>query len=509
MLKLIRAFIIASIAAVALTACDKTTMAQNNGLSIIAGSEIKNIEPLIAQASKDLGFPISIQYSGTIEGVETVKSSNDFDASWFGNSKYFYDTPESAKKIKLSEKIMLSPVIIGVKADSFAKNSLDNNKNYSWSDIASWVQQKNMTYGMSDPSLSNSGYIALMGVIYSTTNKGENINASDVKKDTLQNFFSGQKVTGKSSNWVMEQFNNSPIDFVINYESVILNNPTKLIPIYPHEGISTADYQFNLISAKTEKNELYKKFVAYFKQENIQSELVNKYKYRSVNNQVMAKQSLFKENQLLVEMPFNPSADLSDSILEAYFNTYKKPAKFAFVFDTSGSMKGEREILLKSVMKNLLSGNISKYASIRNREEVLVIPFNDIAYEIKKFNHNTTQDMNQYIQNLVMDGGTAMFDSVATAMVELNKDKKINGDKYRYSVIVFTDGASNQGGNFQQFKHWYNQQNFEKGSIRVFAISFGNSDINQLKELTQLTGGSVFDGNSSLAKAFRDIRSYQ
>lgn len=512
MIKFLRVLTIASLAAISLTACkDNNTpdAATANGLSIIAGSEIQNIEPLITQASKDLGFPISVKYSGTIEGVDAVKNSTDYDIAWFGNSKYFYDTPDSAKKIKQSEKIMLSPIIIGVKPDSFAKNGLSDKTNYSWANIASWVQDKKMTYGMSDPSLSNSGYVALMGVVYSTTNKGENLTVADVKKETLQQFFSGQKVTGKSSNWIMDQFNNSPIDFVINYESVILNNPIKLVPVYPQEGIVTADYQMILVNSDTTKSDHYKKLVAYLKKQDIQKKLVDTYKYRSINSEVMAKQTVFDDSKLLVEMPFNPSADLSETILDAYFNTYKKPAKFAFVVDTSGSMSGERATNLKSSIHSLLTGQISKYASIRDREEVLVIPFNDHAYDSVKFDSNHTADMNKYVQNLVMDGGTGMFDSVATAMLELAKDKKIHGDKYRYSVIVFTDGASNQGGNGIDFQQWYQKQHFEQGSIRVFAISFGEADTNQLKQVTDITGGSVFDGKSSLAKAFRDIRSYQ
>lgn len=512
MINIFRVFFVFFTVLFSLTACNVQNTpeaASQNGLSIIAGSEIQNIEPLITQASKDLGFPISIKYSGTIDGVEAVKSSDLYDIAWFGNSKYFYDTPESAKKIKLSEKIMLSPVIVGVKPDSFTKNKLVENQNYSWSDISSWVENKKMTYAMSDPSLSNTGYVALMGVVYSTTNKGENINSSDVKKETLQKFFAGQKVTGKSSNWVMDQFNQSAIDFVINYESVILNNPTKLIPVYPNEGIVTADYQMNLVTTDLKKNERYKQLTAYFKQSEIQKILLNTYKYRSVNTEVMAKQTIFDDSKLLVEMPFNPSNDLSDKILESYFNTYKKPAKFAFVVDTSGSMAGEREANLKSVINSLLTGQISKYASIRNREEVVVIPFSSQPYDMAKFDSKHTTEMNTYIQKLHMDGGTAMYDSVSSAMTQLLKDKQINGDKYSYSVIVFTDGASNQGSNGQDFQEWYKKQAIEQGSVRVFAISFGEADINQLKSLTEITGGVVFDGKTSLSKAFRDIRSYQ
>lgn len=161
------------------------------------------------------------------------------------------------------------------------------------------------------------------------------------------------------------------------------------------------------------------------KNADIQSQLVSTYKYRSVNNEVMSKQNIFNESKLLIEMPFNLSADLSDTILDSYFNVYKKPAKFAFVLDTSGSMAGDRATSLKSVINSLISGQISKYASIRDREEVLVIPFNDRPYDVAKFDSKQTAQMNQYVQNLRMDGGTGMFDSVATAMIELSKDKKL------------------------------------------------------------------------------------
>lgn len=498
------------ISVVILSAFTLSACAPKKSINIIAGSEIQNIEPLLTQASKDLGFDINIQYSGTIEGVEAVKTSDTYDVAWFGNSKYFYDTPESAKKIKLSEKIMLSPVIVGVKADSFTKNGLNEKNNYTWSDIASWVKNKNMTYAMSDPSISNTGYVALMGVVYSTTNKGENLTVADVKKDTLQQFFAGQKITGKSSNWIMDQFNKSPIDFVVNYESVILNNANKLIPVYPQEGIVTADYQMILVNNNIDKIDMYKQLTTYFKKPEIQKQLVNNYKYRSVSSEVMASQNLFDQNKLLIEMPFNPQADLSETILDSYFNTYKKPAKFAFVVDTSGSMgQDNRESNLKNTINSLLSGQISKYASIRDREEVFVVPFSDKPYDMAKFDNQHTKEMNAYIQKLTMDGGTAMFDSVASAMTELAKDQKVNGDKYRYSVVVFTDGASNQGGNAQEFKNWYIAQGFEPDSIRVFAISFGEADKDQLKALTETTGGAVFDGKTSLSKAFRDIRSYQ
>jgi Ca-activated chloride channel family protein len=499
----------------ALFGCQKSAQnaasdAAQNGLTIIAGSEINNIAPILQAAEAKLGFPINVKYVGTIEGVDTVKSGGDYSVAWFGNSKYFYDTPENAKRIKLSEKIMLSPVIVGVKESSFAKNGLKTDGVYTWKDIASWVKDKHMTYAMTDPSVSNTGYVALMGVTYATANKGENLTMNDVNANVLKDFFAGQKVTAKSSNWIMNVFDNDPnIDFVVNYESTILSNTTKskLIPVYPSEGIVTSDYPMLLLdSSKAEK---YKQLVAYLKSPEVQTQLVETYKYHSVLADVTAKQKVFDNAKLLIEMPFNPAPELSDSILTAYFNDYKKPAKFAFVIDTSGSMSGSREAELKQAVAALTSGQLSKFATIRNRESVIVVPFQSQPYDLQTFTDKQKTQLNDYVQSLRMDGGTAMFDAVAKAIVEMRADQKVNGDKYRYSVIVLTDGETNTGSDFNGFKEWYASQGITNGDMRVFAISFGDADMTQLKNMTELTGGSVFDGKKSLASAFREIRSYQ
>lgn len=488
---------------------DEQASAAQDGLTILAGSELQTIEPILKQAQDKLGFPINIKYTGTIDGVEAIKSGADYSVAWFGNSKYFYDSPDGAKRIKLSEKIMFSPVIIGVKEDSFAKNGLQKDGKYTWKDIANWVKDKKMTYAMTDPAVSNTGYVALMGVVYATANKGENLKLEDVNPKVLQDFFKGQKVKAKSSKWLMEAFNADPsMDFVINYETNILTNEgVKLIPVYPVEGIVTSDYPMLLLDNK--KADKYKQLVAFLKTVEVQKQLVENYKYHSFDANVMSQTKQFANSPLLIEMPFNPEAQLSDAILNAYFQEYKKPAKFAFVVDTSGSMSGEREEQLKNTVNKLLNGELGKYANIRSRESVLVVPFESKPYAEVTFTDQQKTQLNDYIQKLNMNGGTAMYDAVAQAIADLTADKKLNGDKYHYSIIVLTDGMSGQGANFEQFKDWYVKQNLKNGEMRVFAISFGDSDMKQLKDLTSLTGGNVFDGTKSLNDAFREIRTYQ
>ena len=476
-------------------------------LDVVAGSEIKSIEPVLKEMEKATGVALNIKYTGTIEGVEEVRTGA-YDVAWFGNNKYFYDDAQVAKKIKLSEKIMFSPVIVGVKESSVAKYKIDPSKSYTWKDISKWVSEKGMRYAMTDPSVSNSGYVALLGIVYSSANKGKSVKVEDVNEKVLQKFFEGQKLTAKSSNWIMEKFNkDSEIDFVINYESTVLNNSPKLVPIYPNEGIVTSDYPMMLINDK--KVEAYKTVVEYLKGVAVQKRLVNEYKYRAANSEAMMNQTVFDTTKLLVEMPFSPESDLSDEILSAYFNKYKKPAKFAFVLDVSGSMAGSRERMMKESIDKLVKGEISKFAKIREREEVFVIPFSDQVFGVSKFTSDYQKEMNTFVSNLRMGGGTAMYNAVAEGIIKLYEDKKVNGDKYRYSVIVLTDGVSNQGASYEEFKNWYYKNKMDKEGIKVFAIHFGDADMNQLNNLAGVTEGSVFDGQKSLAGAFKEIRAYQ
>ena len=162
---------------------------------------------------------------------------------------------------------MVSPVIIGFRKDSWNKLNVKNEK-ITWKKISEWVKNNKLTYAMSDPSESNTGYITLMGVSYSIANTGENLKVSDIPKEKIEEFFKGNTVKAQGSYWLMEEFKNSKADFIINYESVLLtyninNKNDELVLVYPDEGISSADYPLLLINPK--KQEIYKELVEYLK----------------------------------------------------------------------------------------------------------------------------------------------------------------------------------------------------------------------------------------------------
>ena len=79
-------------------------------------------------------------------------------------------------------------------------------------------------------------------------------------------------------------------------------------------------------------------------------------------------------------------------------------------------------------------------------------------------------------------------------------------DSYTKTVILMTDGESNNGGLYEITD--YLRSSEKAKNIPVYAITFGEASERQLSEITSLTNGKIFDGKSGLKKAFKEVRSY-
>ena len=99
----------------------------------------------------------------------------------------------------------------------------------TWRDIAKAAEARKFTYGMTDPSASNSGFSALMGVASALSGGGAALHAKRaiaVAPD-IRRFFAAQTMTAGSSGWLADQFVKQSgkldgPDGLINYESVLL-----------------------------------------------------------------------------------------------------------------------------------------------------------------------------------------------------------------------------------------------------------------------------------------------
>ncbi|HPT48727.1 MAG TPA: VWA domain-containing protein [Accumulibacter sp.] len=512
---------------------------------VLATSDLRDALPLQEMVEKATGVKLRFTFGGTMESTEAVLAGKaDADAAWFANARYLLSDAQGQSRVKLQEKIALSPIAVGVSES--AANQLHWTDpaiadRLTWKDIAAAAKAGKLTYALSNPATSNQGFMALMGVVAATSQKAEALTAADVDRRAIADFIKGYKLPGDNSSDLSEQFiaqQGTRVNAFINYESWLLSlNASgrlreKLTLIYPREGVSTADYPLLLLNDARRAD--YLKVVDYLKSEPAQLWLARQTLRRPIKPELAARVSeLPSHTGLRVELPFSTDRALADGLIDAYLNEFRTPIASTFVLDTSGSMAGatRRGQLVQAIhyiagADNSLTGRIAKLTS---REKLWLLPFADqprqrTAFTVpagsppargvqsvadSKAKQQVLAEVRDYADGLRMTGGTALYDAVYLALVEMLEEQKKNPD-YRYSVVAFTDGENNQGRGLARFKADYAALPEDVRGIPVFMVLYGEAREADLKALVATTGGKVFDArNTPLYRVFRDIRSYQ
>ena len=514
---------------------------------VLATSDLRDAQPLEAMVEKATGVKLKFTYGGTMESTEAVLTGKtDAHAAWFANAKYLLSDPQGQARVKLQEKIMLSPIAVGVNesaARALGWNDPAVAATVTWKTLTEASRSGKLRYALSNPATSNQGFMALMGVVAAASNKAEALTAADVDRTAIANFLKGYKLPGDNSTYLSEKFieqqgnQANQLNAFINYESWLLslNNSgklrEKLTLVYPHEGVSTADYPLMLLNDA--RRDDYQKVVAYLKSAPAQTWLAQQTLRRPINRDVAATLvNLFPQGEMRVELPFSPSRELADGLIDAYLNEFRRPIASTFVLDTSGSMAGARRKQLVEAMHYIAGGDASltgRLAKLTNRERVWMLPFASRPGEITAFEipagrtaakgvqlqedseakQQVLADVRAYADGLNMTGGTALYDSVLAALQHSLEQRK-KAPNFQYSVVAFTDGENTEGRGLESFKAAYAQLPEDVRAVPVFMVLFGEAKEADLKQLVAITGGRVFDARKTpLYAVFKDIRAYQ
>ena len=116
---------------------------------------------------------------------QLVRGATKADAAWFANAKYLLSDPQGQAKVKLQEKIMLSPITVGVSESVAKRLGWDDPAvaaKVTWKTITQAAAEGKLTYALSNPATSNQGFMALMGVVAAASDKADALAASDVDR---------------------------------------------------------------------------------------------------------------------------------------------------------------------------------------------------------------------------------------------------------------------------------------------------------------------------------------
>jgi Ca-activated chloride channel family protein len=422
---------------------------------------------------------------------------------------------------------MLSPVILALKESKAQALVWAGNASVTWQDIASAAAQDKLALAITNPASSNSGFAAITGLAAALAGTGEALTVADIKAERLAGFYRAQKLTSGSSGWLAEAYEREQdrLDGIVNYESVVLSMNAsgklheKLVPVYPREGIITADYPFMLLDES--KRAAYDKVVAHLRTKAFQEALMKATLRRPVNPDV-ALDAAFPKG-LLVELPFPGSVEVIDTLLAKFLSDIRVPATAYYVLDTSGSMAGgnpSRMELLKQSMFGLLGDDRStsgRFARFQPRERIELLRFSTQADPVRSFeigadpatNRATLDKLRAAVQGLTPNGGTALYEAVRNAYRDAAKVRGAKNGRY-VTIVVLTDGENNGSLRLEDFRAFHEGLPAAERGIKVFPVLFGEAKAEEMEELARITGGRTFDARkTALAAVLKDIRGYQ
>jgi Ca-activated chloride channel family protein len=504
-------------------------------LRVLGGSELADLRPILDDAAAATGVTVKLDPVGTLEGAEQVESGaalTDHDAIWFSSNRYLALRPETQAKLGTSVDIASSPVVLGLRR-SIAQKLGWVGRPVTWSEIASAAGKGQFSYGMTDPSASNTGFSTVVAVATALVGSGAALTEEQAASTApaLRDFFSAQTLSTGSSGVLQEAYvrratGKDPgplVDGLINYESVLLELdasgtlPEPLELIRPADGVVTADYPLTVLAGASEQaRDAHRRLAAYLRTPEVQRKIMSVTHRRPAVPGIALAPEL--STATLVELPFPSQAVVVDTLLTSWFDKVRRPSRTIYVLDTSGSMGDDDRIQsLKRALAGLAGADPSltgQYSRFRGREQVTLLPFSDAPDAPQTFAVSETdpspdrQRILDAANALTPGGGTAIYDSIERAYAIAGE--QIAADPNRFtSIVLMTDGKNTAGADIASFRTFVALRKQALRGVAVFPVLFGDGDNAQMTEIAQLTGGTTFDARAEgLADAFKEIRGY-
>ncbi|MGC9535549.1 substrate-binding and vWA domain-containing protein [Streptomyces sp. UG1] len=478
-------------------------------LRVLASSELSDMTPVLDRIADDTGVTVRPTYMGTLDAVELLakgEADGRYDALWLSSNDYLRLRPEAARKVVSETPVMSSPVAIGVRTTALTALGWKPD-DVTWSQVERAVRDGRLTYGMTDPARSNSGFATLVSVASALSGAQSALTDADVTKATprLKEFFRGQKLTSGSSGWLAAAYQRrGNVDAMLNYESVLKGIPD-LTVIRPKDGVVTADYPLSsLASTSAATREDVRRLTEALRTDAVQRMITERTHRRPVVAAVDPAPGLDTGRRR--ELPFPGTRSVADGLLDSYENELRRPSRTVYVLDTSGSMEGDRLAKLKRALTDLTG-------DFREREEVTLMPFGTRVKSVRTHvvepadPRSGLEGIRGDTEALSAEGDTAIYTSLEKAYDHLGAGR--SQDTFT-SIVLMTDGENTTGAEAADFDSFYAGLDRDRRETPVFPILFGDSDRSELEHIAELTGGRLFDAQEgSLDGAFEEIRGYQ
>lgn len=179
-------------------------------LRVLAGSEVADLQPILDEAARVTGVRVELDVTGTLAGAETIAAGAadaEHDAVWFSSNRYVSLQPAAQARLGASVEIMSSPVVLGLRR-SVAQQLGWVGRPVTWSEIAAAAGARRFSYGMTDPSASNSGFSTVVAVATALAGSGSALTVEQAASTDqgLRDFFAAQTLAAGSSAFLVDAY---------------------------------------------------------------------------------------------------------------------------------------------------------------------------------------------------------------------------------------------------------------------------------------------------------------
>lgn len=503
------------------TACT-TDEPRRISLSVLAGSELADMGPLLDDLRKDTGITLTMDYGGAVDaGNALAPGRYRHDLAWLSSDRWFQlklkESGRNAEK-PLTTSIMRSPVVIGMKpavAAQLRRGAAGGQ--ISWADVADAAAEGSLGFAMADPHHTNSGLAALVGVATAAVGTGGVLRPGDVSCDRLRGFFSGHRLTDDSTVRLTDAFarRQDGLDALITYESEILalnsggRLRTPLEIVRPKDGTVLSDYPLLLLDPA--KRAAYDRLVEWLKSERVQKRIMERTQRRPIDPGLTRIPAL--REPIGNALYFPDQQAVVDRLLADYGDPKRDAAGHVlFLLDFSGSMRGERIEQLRATFDGLSGADDSrsgKFVRFHRGETVTVMRFGGRVLDERSVTYSGPRDLERLRALVASDDfgdATAIWSTLDHAYGKVAALVRDRPD-VPLSVVLMTDGENNAGLGLDAFVRRYAGRPDAARAVRTYTVRYGEADTAELDRAARATGGRMVDATAqSLLSAFKEIR---
>ena len=445
-------------------------------------------------------------------------------------------TKTGKELIGSTDNLVISPVVIAM-WKPMAEALGWGKKPIGWSDILSlatnqkgwsaygYPQWGQFKFGHTHPEYSNSGLISLFAEVYAATGKTAGLTVAEVDKPHTAEFVEGIERSvvhyGSSTGFFgHKMFASGPqyLSAAVLYESMVVESYAEadklafpVVAIYPKEGTFWSDHPVGVVEREwvtPAHREAARVYIQYLLQGPRQERAMT-YGFRPgavdipLASPIDAAHGVDpKEPKTTLEVP---SVPVMDAIL-TLFAQKKKAANVVLVLDTSGSMNEHQK------MQNAREGAKQLVNLLSPEDRLSLVPFSTtVAWAMTDVPISSGKDkLLSTIDSFYAQGGTALYDAIASGYDHLLQQEKGGKNDRILSVVVLTDGADTESNLKLSELMKRIRYDGETRAIHVFTIAYGDDARKDLlKQIADATQANSYVGTpQNIVGVFRDISTF-